>query len=74
MTQSRYVYLENSNVLKKTDKAILVSFSIDDEEQEEWFPLSQVEDNGDHLEDGDEDVTVGITHWIANQKGIEVDQ
>lgn len=73
MTQSRYIYLENCEIIKKTDSAILVSFYVNDEEEQEWFPLSQVEDNGEHLDEGDENVTVAITHWIANHKGIEVE-
>lgn len=68
MSASKYVYLEDCDVIKVTDKAALVVY--DDEQI--WLPLSQMSDPED-LVQGETGVTIGITEWIANEKGIEVD-
>lgn len=67
MPQSNYVHLEGCNVVAVTDKAMLIEY----DQSEYWLPLSQVADP-DNYEKGDEDVTISITEWIAEQKGIEV--
>lgn len=68
MGSTNYVHLEGCDVLKVTDKAVLVKF--DDEQH--WIPVSQLADREDHThEEGDKGVTVSISEWIAEQKGIE---
>jgi hypothetical protein len=54
-------------VLKTTDNAALMEF-VEFEEQE-WIPFSQIEDNGEDLEEGFEG-EVYISEWIAKQKGL----
>lgn len=54
-------------VLKVTDKAVLLQFIDDD--QESWIPFSQIEDNGEDLEEGYEG-EVYLTEWIAKTKGL----
>lgn len=65
MSASRWIHLEGVTVKKVTDKAMLLAF--DDEEH--WIPISQISDPNDY-EEGDEDVSISITEWIAGQKGI----
>lgn len=66
MGNTNWVHLEECDVLAVTDLAILLRY--DDEEY--WLPKSQVSDP-DVFEKGDEGVTVSISEWIAEQKGIE---
>jgi hypothetical protein len=66
MSASGYVHLEDCNIKAVTANAVLVEWDGDDY----WFPASQVADP-DVFEKGDEGVTVSVTEWIANQKGIE---
>lgn len=65
MSASNYVHLEDVTIVKATDKAFLIEY--DDERH--WIPLSQVA-NPDDYEQGDEDVSISVTEWIADQKGI----
>lgn len=66
MGQSNWVHLESCNVLRTTDAAILVEY----EGEEIWLPISQVSE-GEKYEEGDEDITISITEWLAGVKGIE---
>lgn len=67
MGASEYVHLENCDVLAVTDRAILIRY----EDTEYWIPVSQMADRDEHgLEKGDTGVTVSITEWIAEQKGV----
>jgi hypothetical protein len=68
MSASRWVHLEECSVKAVTERAILVEY----EGEELWFPLSQVSE-GDQYENGDEGVTISVTEWIADQKGIDHD-
>lgn len=68
MSASGYVHLEDCEVLRVTEKAILIKW----DGSQYWLPVSQVAD-ADNYEAGDKDVTVSITEWIAGEKGIEVD-
>ena len=43
---------------------------VDLDVEEYWFPLSQIEDQGEHLAVGDKNLTVCVTQWIARQKGL----
>lgn len=67
MSASNWVHLESCTVRRVTDKAMLVAY--DDEDI--WLPLSQVS-QAEQYEAGDEGVTISVTEWIAEQKGIEV--
>lgn len=67
MSAGRFVYLEDAAVKAKTASAVLVLW----DGEEEWFPLSQVEDGGENLKPGESGYTVGITRWIAAKRGIE---
>lgn len=59
------VSLKNVTALRGTDKALLCL--IDGEEV--WIPTSQIHDNSEVYEVGDDGVLV-ITHWLATQKGF----
>lgn len=54
-------------IVKVTDNAALLEFL--DADEEHWIPFSQIEDNGEDLEEGDE-TEVYLTEWIAKQKGL----
>jgi hypothetical protein len=60
-----WVHLDVQRVVRVTEKALLVR--VDDEEH--WLPTSQVCDAEDYAE-GDEDCTISITNWLANEKGL----
>lgn len=62
-TTIEYVEL-SSKVLKETDKAILVHFSVVDKTH--WIPLSQVSE----IHNDPETPTVVIASWIAAKKGL----
>ena len=53
-------------VIRTTDKAVLVEV---DDGEEVWIPLSQVEDNGEDLKDGDKGVLF-ISEWWAEREGL----
>lgn len=69
MGQSQYVHLENCKVIKGTDAAIHIEW----DGAKYWLPRSQIA-NGDKYDTGDRDVTISITEWVAEQKGIEVEE
>ena len=66
MGASNWVHLDVDRIKRITDKAMLVE--IDGEDV--WLPLSQV-DNPSRFDEHDEDITVSITSWLANEKGLE---
>lgn len=68
MAQSNWVHLEDCNILLLTEKAAYVEW----DGERHWLPLSQISDP-DTLEAGDSGVTVSVTEWIAEQKGIDPD-
>lgn len=63
----KYVELEDCDIIAETDLAFLIEYDGD----EYWIPRSQIEDP-ESLEEGDGPVTVSVTEWIAEQKGIEL--
>ncbi len=65
MSASRYIHVAVEEIRAVTDKALLCLI----EGQEYWLPLSQVADAEDY-EKGDKDLTLSITEWIADQKGL----
>lgn len=66
MDDREYVHLEVELITKATGKAFLLV--LEDGEQV-WMPFSQIADVDDYAE-GDEDVTISVTEWIAEQKGL----
>ena len=67
MGAGRFVYIEDVEVLHRTEKAVQVRFA----GETHWLPLSQIEDEGDNLKVGQSGYTVGITRFIADQRGID---
>lgn len=63
MSASNWVHLEDCTVRRVTDKAMLIDW----DGGYWWIPLSQVSEAGDTM------VTISVTEWIANEKGIEAD-
>ncbi len=68
MGQSNFIHLENCEIVKETDKALLIRYV----GTEHWIPVSHIS-GADAYSAGDKGVTVSITEWIAEQKGIEVE-
>ena len=69
MSASRYVHIQVDELIRMTDKAMLVR--LDDEKGEEiWLPLSQIADPDDYHE-GDCDFELAITEWLAREKGLD---
>jgi hypothetical protein len=67
MSASGYVYLDVAKIHAMTEKAMRVEL---EDGELLWLPLSQCAD-ADSFEVGDENLTVGITEWLAKEKGIE---
>jgi hypothetical protein len=68
MGATNYVHLEPCDIVAVTPKAVMIRY--DDETF--WIPVSQLADGEDHpFEAGDTGLTVSISEWIAEQKGIE---
>jgi hypothetical protein len=68
VSQSGWVHLDVDEVKRETDKAFLVVIDGD----EHWLPKSQISDPGDYSE-GDENVSMSVTEFIAREKGFEAD-
>lgn len=66
MTASSWVHISVEEIIRETDSTFL--FQIGDDQV--WIPRSQVA-NPDDYEEGDKDLTVSITEWIAKQNGLE---
>lgn len=62
---SRYVEVHGDEVARETDRAVLCRIDGD----ERWIPLSQI-DPGTPASEGGCEFTMGITRWIAEQKGL----
>ena len=67
MAASNWCHIEVEEVLKVTDKAMLLQHA----DGQDWFPLSQV-DEPEKYEAGDKNVTVSVTEWIAKERGFDV--
>jgi hypothetical protein len=65
MGASNWVDIEVELIKKMTDKAMLCVIG----DEEVWLPFSQVAHDEDY-EEGDENLTLSITEWIAEQKGL----
>lgn len=68
MPQSDWVHLDGCKILATTASAILVRY----DGEKHWFPRTHVLEGEDMEAGEDEDLTISITEWIADQKGIEV--
>lgn len=66
MSSSNYVHLDVEEIVKETDKALLLRL---DGGEEVWVPLSQVADADDYSA-GDMDCTVSVTEWFARKEGL----
>lgn len=78
MSASAYYHLDGCAVVATTDLAVLVRVPFDEDDgtrthDDIWFPRSQLADEGAELKKGQTDITVSCTRWIAQQKGIEVE-
>lgn len=69
MGASNWVWLEECKIVRRTDKAILIKY----DGAEYWIPDSQMDDPEAYrsFKDGEDGITIGISEWIANEKGIE---
>ncbi len=65
MSHSGWTHVDAIRIERETDAAFLIRF----EDGTHWIPKSQLSEP-DRLEVGDEDVTVTMTDWIAEQKGL----
>lgn len=63
---SSWVHLDVREILKATDSAFLLLL---ESGEEVWIPHSQMDDP-ESYDEGDEDVTISVTEWIAKQKGL----
>lgn len=70
MGQSNYVHLEGCRIVRESEKAFLVEVPEADDPEPVWIPKSQIADEGEGLAAGDTDITLSITEWIANEKGL----
>lgn len=66
MSSSNWIHLEVVEVKAKTEKAMLVEL---EDGEEIWIPLSQIADSDDY-DKGDENCTISVTEWIAEQKDL----
>lgn len=65
MSASNWIHLDVEKVVKETENALLILL----EGEEIWIPKSQVSEPETYGE-GDEEVTISVTEWIAKQKGL----
>lgn len=66
MGMSNWVHLDVAKILIESEKAFFLEI---DGGETVWIPKSQISEP-EILAVGDEDVTVSISAWIAEQKGI----
>ena len=64
---SGFIHLDGCDILQVTEKAVLIRY----DGEKHWIPKSQMA-YPDDFEPGDVDLTVSVTEWIAEQKGILV--
>lgn len=68
MGASNYVYLEDCEVIAITRYALLILY----DGEQYWIPTSQIADPETYSK-GDSGITIPITQWIAEQKGMSVE-
>lgn len=66
MGANNYEHILVEKIIRETEKAFLVRLEDGDEH---WLPKSQIADADDYRE-GDEDVELSVTEYIAREKGL----
>ena len=64
---SQWVTVDFEEIVRETDKALLIRFDSDGEDV--WIPLSQMADPDDYRA-GDKDGQISVTEWIAKEKNL----
>ena len=64
---SETVRIEDCEIIKATDKALLVRIG---DEIEKWIPQSQIDDDSEVWKEGDKGDLV-IKAWFAEKEGLE---
>ena len=67
MKDQDYVSLGNVTVLRTTEKALLCR--IEDDDREVWVPLSQIAEESDVSDEGDEGELL-VASWWAEREGL----
>jgi hypothetical protein len=66
MSASSWVHLTVDEVVRETDKALLLRL---DDGEEVWVPLSQIADNELYFE-GDRYCCIFVSQWFAEKEGL----
>jgi len=66
MSASSWVHLDVDEVVRETDKALLLRL---DDGNEVWVPLSQIAD-ADNYAEGDRDCCISVSQWFAEKEGL----
>lgn len=69
MSASNWVHLDVRIIRQETEKAFQVVL---EDGSFHWLPKSQISEPDDY-EAGDENCTISITEWLAEQKGLSDD-
>lgn len=69
MSASNWVHLEVAKIVRETDSAFFLELGGERAGEEQWLPKSQIHASEDY-EVGDEDLTISVTEWIAEKKGL----
>jgi hypothetical protein len=67
MSASSWVHLVVEEVVRETEKALLLRLA--DDGREIWVPLSQIADNELYFE-GDRNCYISVTQWFAEKEGL----
>jgi len=66
MPETEWVHLDVKRIVRETPKAFLLML---EDGSEHWIPKNQIADP-DNYDQGDENCTVSISEWIAQQKDL----
>lgn len=66
MSSSNWIHIQVEEIIKVTERAFLCQVG----EDQHWIPMSQINTPDDYVE-GDKDITLSITEYIAKQLGLE---
>src|SRR5207249_6975883 len=67
MSTSPWVHLDVEEVVRETDKALLLR--LEEDGREVWVPLSQIADN-DLYSEGDRNCSISVSQWFAEKEGL----
>jgi hypothetical protein len=67
MSASNYVHIDVVEILKETERALLVAM---DDGEEFWIPKACIADDEEY-EEGDMDVTISVLEKFAREKGLD---